>query len=1336
MRLFTQNVIPLFFVVFLVFSVSCHHKKDEPKVVDHDQYDGPEEAARMEYERTKDPATGRVPRELLLTAIDQTIQSKLNVTNNPTSITSLTWTERGPNSDQAGSGPNANPRANNAITSGRIRAVMIDSSDASHKTVFVGGVDGGLWKTTDITSATPNWTLVNDYLTNLAIAAICQDPRPGFTNIMYFCTGESYNNFEAVQGNGVFKSIDGGNTWNYLPSTSTYVYGTRILCDYLGNIYLGTRGTGLLRSTAASGGATWTNITPSGLVQDICDMEISSTKIAGRLHVVAGILTTQAYRFTDIPATVIASTWTSPVTPFPSYANRAEIACSGSTLYALPVNSNYYVPGIYKSTDGGLNWVATTANPPSGWVGGNGILGQGWYSLGIDINPSDPSQCIIGCLDTWKTTTGGGAWGQISTWVGNTPVNQYVHADVHKIIWYDGGNKVIFASDGGIFYSADGGATIRDRNTGLRIKQFYSCAIHPITTNYFLAGAQDNGVHQFTLPGLGSTVEVTGGDGGFVAIDQNQPQFQFGSYVHNDYRRSTDGGNTWVDITLDAYSGQFINPFDYDNSSNIMYCGDDPGTYRRWTDPQTGSTSSVINISNLSGKVTAVYASPYTANRVFLGTDAGKVIQVDNANTIAPGAAAIDRSAGLPIGTVSCINQGVDSQHLIATFSNYNSINVWVSTDGGSTWTASDGNLPNMPVRWAMFYPGDNTKAYVATETGVWETAGLLGGSTVWTANNSFPTVRTDMLKFRPSDRTIVAATHGRGLWSAIVPYLPPALQFQNVTATVTEATGFVSACRGYTDYTYNMNITAPPTGAAIVTLGVVAGGTATQNVDYAITTNGNFVTPNMVLTFPNGVSTPQAFTIRVYDDAAVESPEIFSLNYSISGTTNAQAGASNQTFTMTINDNDAPPFAAGNLSGTIGTYNASLSLPFAGGYSDSRTQLLYNASELSALGFSAGNITSLGFNVVSKASTQPYFGLLIKLKNTTTTSLTVGSNFETGGTLVYYANTTTYAGLNTLVINPFAWDGVSNLLVDMCYDNSTATANDLVTGSTGNSNCVCDRQNTNATPGCSLLSSTATFGNARPNITLAISTFGTTVSSTLNSGKTAYLGPMDDVYFYDNSGYIMARIKNLTSFDYGCTQVIIDRAGSTSAQFWNNNTANYLASKSVRVIPTNNTATGNYQVTLYYAGGEVTGWQTATGQLISSAQLVKITNGFYIPDVSTTTPHVADVIVAPATSAPFGNVHSTLTTTFNNTGFSGFGMGYPCNPLNGILLWTGAVNTSWSNPGNWSCGILPQSTSDVQINSGLVNYPVVSSNVTIKSLLVKPGASVTVASGFTLSLH
>lgn len=1243
----------------MLLIASCsqqNQKRSTTENEENDKYDGPEKIARMEFERTKDPATGRVPKEQLMVAIEETELSKNNYLSRPEGISALSWIERGPTSDVPGPS-NGNTRANAGIASGRIRALMVDSTDATKKTVWAGSVAGGLWKTTDITVSPANWVLVNDYLSNLSIADICQDPRPGFQNIMYFCTGESYFNADAVQGNGVFKSTDGGNTWNYLASTSTYVNGTRIKCDFQGNIYLATRGTGLLRSTAASGGAVWTNITPTGILADISDMEISSTAVAARLHVVVGIFSTQAYRYTDIPATVTSATWTTPITAFPSFAMRAEIGCSGSTLFALPADLTRQVPIIYKSVDGGANWAATTTQPTAGWASA-----QGWYALSVDIDPSNANTCIVGGLDSWKTTNGGTTWTKISAWVGTA--GQYVHADIQKILWWDNGNKLMFGCDGGVHYSADKGTTIRDRNIGLRIKQFYSCAIHPTLTDYFLAGAQDNGVHQFSNAGLSSTIEVTGGDGAFVAIDQDQPQFQFGSYVFNDYRRSTNGGASWSSVTLNGSTGQFINPFDYDNTANIMYCGDAAGAYRRWTDPQTGSTSAVVSITGLgAGNVTTVSVSPYTANRIYLGTDNGRVVQIDAANTIASGSAGTNIFTGLPNGSLSCINQGTSDQNLIAVYSNYGINNVWISTNGGTSWVASDGNLPNMPVRWAMFYPGDNTKAYIATETGVWETVLLNGSSTVWAANNTFPNVRTDMIEYRPSDRTIAAATHGRGLWTTVIPSVTtPDIQFQNISANSTEATTFTSGCRGYTDYTVNMQILNAPVGAATVTLAVVGGGTATQNIDYLLTTNGNFVTPSQVLTFPNGVTNLQPITVRIYDDAAIETTESFTLNYAISGGSNAQAGSSNQTFTYTINSNDAAPLAAATLSAGVGTSNISLNQPFRSSQFDARTQMLYTAAELNALGFSAGNITSLGFNVVTKGSTQPFGGFTIKLKNTLTTVLS--GAFETGATTVYSASYSTVVGLNTIPITSFFWDGTSNLLVDMCFDNTTASGDDLIQGATSIANTIFDRQSTNVTAGCAIVNSSFVFGtSSRPIITFSINTAGTVISTALNSTKNVYLGPNDDVYFYDAAGAILARIRNLTAFDYGCTQVTIDRAGSGTTQFWNTNTPNNVLQKTIKVVPTNNTTTGSYQITLYYTGTEVTNWQTATGLSFSSAQVVKVSNGFFVPDVTPTTPRINDVILVTGSSASFGS-NFTITGNFSSTGFSGFGVGVPGNPI------------------------------------------------------------------------
>lgn len=734
------------------------------------RYDNADLAAQFEFDRTKDPVTGKIPAGQLMKALLYTDSLKKIAPIQMVSGFGV-WTERGPNSDATGPS-NGNTRANSGVASGRIRAIWVDLADATGKTVWVGGVAGGLWETTDITASPATWNVANDYLSNLAISSICQDPITN--NTMYFCTGESFFNLDAVRGNGIFKSTDHGVTWTQLSATtgSNYNYCSKILCDAVGNVYV-TTGTGVYRST--NGGTSFTDITPTGLTANgFSDMEISKT---GRLHVSAGIFATCAYRFTDIPATVAAGTWTSPTSGYPSSSIRIELGCSGSVLYALPSDGTYQVPTIYKSTDGGANWAATAAQPTSGWASG-----QAWYALAIDIDSSNTNNVIVGGLNPYKTTNGGTSWTQLADWTNNAglpPVTtQYVHADIHNIKIYSG-TKVLFACDGGIHYSSDGGTTIRDRNVGLRIKQFYSVAIHPSTTNYFLGGAQDNGCHQFSVAGLGATVEVTGGDGAFVKIDQKAPANQFGSYVYNEYRRSTNSGASWTPINF-SLNGQFINPIDFDTVSNMMFCGNTAGTFLRWSNPLTGSTNTSISITALNGNsVTAITVSPYTAKRVYFGTknDGGatSLCYVDNADVAISGTAGTNISTGLPTNVyTSCLAEGTSDQNLMVCYSNYGVQQVWVSTNGGTSWTNIDGDLPDMPVRWCMFIPGANTGAIIATEAGVYFTTLINGASTAWLPSPTFPTVRTDMLQYRPADKIIAAATHGRGLWTqpyySIVP--------------------------------------------------------------------------------------------------------------------------------------------------------------------------------------------------------------------------------------------------------------------------------------------------------------------------------------------------------------------------------------------------------------------------------------------------------------------------------------------------------------------------------------------------------------------------------------
>jgi hypothetical protein len=762
-------LLPILLITVLSVSViSCSQKaKEAYESEENDDYDGPDKAAELAYRKMLNPATGKVDRQKMWEAILQTRQMKDQYLNTPNSVSALTWTERGSNTDATGPS-NTNLRPGNGVTSGRIRAIWVDLADATGKTVWTAGVDGGLWKTTDITATTPTWTLVNDYLSNLSVSGICQDPTN--TNIMYFCTGESFFNGDAVFGNGVFKSTDHGVTWNQLSSTTSLNRCSKILCDALGNVYVSTIGisvaVGLQRSS--DGGNTWTSINPFSTTSRIVDFEISST---GTMHVSAGLNSAAGiggYRFNTNPATATTTNWNSATVPFifPAGNNtRTELACAGNTVYAAMGNTSAKIDSISKSTDGGVTWV-TKGLTATNITDLNG-LGQAWYSIGLAVDPGNPNNVMVGSLNVLKSTDGGVTFNKLTEWVGST--GQYVHADQHNITWYDGGNKCLIGCDGGLFFTANGGTNFSDKNTGLRLKQFYSVAIHPTLTNYFLAGAQDNGTHQFNGAGLTSSVEVTGGDGAFVDIDQDQPQYQFGAYIFNQYRRSTNGGASWSAVNFSSTAGEFINPFDYDDAGNKIYCCYNAGTYLRWDDPQTGSTTASISIPSFnSGFAEAITVSPYTANRVYFGTDNGRLVKVDNANTATPTDVNIT-PAGLT-GFVNSIAVGTSDQNLIATIASTGVSNVWITTDGGTTWTACDGNLPDLPVYSAVLHPDNNNKAYIATEAGVFYTDQLNGASTLWIPETTFPTVKTEMLRYRASDRTLAAATHGRGLWTATIP--------------------------------------------------------------------------------------------------------------------------------------------------------------------------------------------------------------------------------------------------------------------------------------------------------------------------------------------------------------------------------------------------------------------------------------------------------------------------------------------------------------------------------------------------------------------------------------
>jgi PKD repeat protein len=756
-------------------------------------------AWQQEAEMTRDPKTGDVPRERLLAAMQYREQLIKNQGLGKAAIPSVNWTERGPNN-----------------LGGRTRAICVDLNDPTYKTLWAGGVCGGLWKTTDITQTNPTWVPIDNFFANMAITYIEQSK--GNPSVMYFCTGEGNGNSDAVRGLGVWKSTDGGATWAQLASTnnSNFYYCNKVYCPYGPDTVFVCNTLGLYRST--NGGTSFTKVLGSGISSagGNKSYDIERT-FDGTLY--TSISSSSSSTGSIHKSTDIGATWSAPLTITGVSRREIELAVSdydNNTIWGL-VENNSTIPAIIKSTNAGVSFAATTAYPvdaDGGIPSTDFSRTQAWYDLSIAVDPNNSNVCFVGGVDLFKTSTGGSSWTQVGHWYGGFGI-QDVHADQHYALFSPGSSDIAyFSNDGGVYRTANATATvpvISSKEGGYITSQFYAVAVHPTSTNFFLTGAQDNGSHRFNAAGINSTVEVTGGDGAFCHIDQNQPQYQWTSYVYNNYYRSSNSGTSFSNV-ISSNTGRFINPTDYDDSSNVFYGASGSSTYFRWANPQTGTTTATVTLSNGSGTVTAVKVSPNVLNRVYFAFT-GRVVRADNAHTGTSVVGTIITNASIPTsGYINCVEvEKGDENHILITLTNYGLVSVWETKNGGTTWTAIEGNLPDMPIRWIALHPQKSYKAIIATELGVWSTDSLQGAATNWAPTNTgLANVRVDMLQVRSSDRLIAAATHGRGLYTAFLPDYGSNPTFtadftaNNTVAYPTANITFTNASSGATSYLWD----------------------------------------------------------------------------------------------------------------------------------------------------------------------------------------------------------------------------------------------------------------------------------------------------------------------------------------------------------------------------------------------------------------------------------------------------------------------------------------------------------------------------------------------------
>src|SRR6185503_6277334 len=251
------------------------------------------------------------------------------------------------------------------------------------------------------------------------------------------------------------------------------------------------------------------------------------------------------------------------------------------------------------------------------------------------------------------------------------------------------------------------GNTILNKNIFYMTTQFYCGAIHPETGNpYVIGGTQDNNTMAISLPGLSPARVLWGGDGMFCFIDQTESDngnIQIVSSQGGNYGLSTDGGQQFGFGS--NVNGDFVNRSGYDDNANILYGQTFDADFFRWN-INTGLTDFV----DLTGPginsvaVSAIKADPFVNNRIYFGVGGGQVIRVDNANTGNTVSGTI--IADFPGNAVSCVylDKQTPNDMLVSLF-NYGATlkNIYLTNNAGGDWNSIEGDLPDIPVRWAIF---------------------------------------------------------------------------------------------------------------------------------------------------------------------------------------------------------------------------------------------------------------------------------------------------------------------------------------------------------------------------------------------------------------------------------------------------------------------------------------------------------------------------------------------------------------------------------------------------------------------------------------------------------
>ncbi|HET9839147.1 MAG TPA: Ig-like domain repeat protein [Candidatus Angelobacter sp.] len=985
--------------------------------------------------------------------------------------------------------PNGQTTAVQVPVSGRVTAIVVDPTTT--QTVYVGTAQGGVYRSTD---GGASWTALLDSAQSLAIGALALDPQN--PNTLFVGTGEGNLSGDSFFGVGLYIVTNA--------STATPTVSGPFNSDGLGDVFTGraitkiivnpadsnkilvstasgasglsadafgtlpTRGVYLSTNALVGTPPTFSRVTiqTGNINRTVTDMVMDPGNASKILVWVFGLNAANdggLYVSTAGDPWANTATWTQTITRqgFGKLAvNRSGAPAATTFLIAQDETVTCGInntQGTLRTSADGITWSAqlTAAN---GFCGG-----QCFYDMVPAFDPGTAATIYIGgssdgaCSRVLAKSTNGGT--------SFSSIDGSLHADFHALAFAPSNPSVIYSgNDGGVFRSADSGATWSSINTaGFNATQFVSLSLHPTDGNFTIGGTQDNGT-EFMKPD-GTWTRADFGDGGYSAIDQSATDTTNVNMYHTYFNSSggligfartlpaTATDNGWTFLGCNGVNGNGITCADAvlfyaplalgPGTPNTVYFGTDH-LYRSINQGTNNTAASQVFAPAVptAVPVSAIGVSPQDDNVRLVGLANGKVF----ATTAGANPMTDITGPSLPGKFVArAVIDPNNKSTAYLTFDGYGTpaapvAHVWKTTNLANepptaTWSSAANGLPDVPVNAFAVDPFNPAYLYAGTDIGVFSS---IDGGANWAAyGTGLPRVAVFDLNIQKSSHKIRIGTHGRGAWEigaslftnttslgadATTPTLGQNVTF---TATVNQGTG--------------INI---PTGTVTFEEGATVLGTGTVDGTGKATfaTTALALGPHNITAVYGGdtlylSSTSSALAVTVTAAGATatttgiatsSNSSVFGAAIDLTATVTHSTGAAAPTGTVTFNDGvtvlgstsvNAQGSAVLHIS-TLGVGNHSITAAYGGDAN-------YAASTSTAVAVNVLAATTLS---LTASSTNPVSGTNVTFTATLTTtgSLSVPTGqitYKDGtasiGTSAFLDSSVTSFQISTLAVGP-----------------------------------------------------------------------------------------------------------------------------------------------------------------------------------------------------------------------------------------------------------------------------------------------------------------------------